>query len=365
MRFDVLQLSDLHTRDLAALEQLGSAAVVANPFAEPTFVRPATLAWAVDDLGLLVVRDGSDWLAALPVRSVRSWRSVPGRCLAGWRHSYCYLGTPLVAEGVDAEAVLTTLVRRGVREHGSLALDWIDADGPLSEPLQAALGSAQRTVVLEEFERAALHRRERPDYLEQALSSRHRREYRRKRKRLEKAVGELSLREESQDPAAYERFLELERSGWKGETGTAMASRPGHAEFFVEMCTGFARSGRLALLSLRSDGRVLAMRSDLIAGDVSFVFKVAFNERFAQSSPGIQLDIANFERFHASELTRTDSCTDPANSTLNRLWLGRRRLRSVVATPRRASGAPQYAKWRAAAAALPVRRKLKGISVKA
>jgi CelD/BcsL family acetyltransferase involved in cellulose biosynthesis len=360
MRSDVLQLSDLDRRDLAAWEQLGGAAVVANPFAEPAFVRPAARAWGVTDLGLLVVRKNGEWLAALPVRSVRSWRSVPGRCLAGWRHSYCYLGTPLVSAG-DAETILAALISQGVKLHGSMALDWIDADGPLAEPLREALASEHRTIVLEDFERAALHRRERGDYLEQALSSRHRREYRRKLKRLERKVGELSLREDSQDAASYERFLDLERSGWKGETRTALACRPGHGEFFLEMCRAFAREGRLSLMSLASDGGVVAMRSDLIASDMSFVFKVAFDESFAQFSPGIQLDIANLQRFHQSELAWTDSCTDPANATLKRLWRARRRLRSVVATSRRASAAPEYAKWRAAAAALPVRRKLKAL----
>jgi hypothetical protein len=41
------------------------------------FVLPATSAWTAGDLQLLVVRDGSDWLAALPVRRARSRRGVP------------------------------------------------------------------------------------------------------------------------------------------------------------------------------------------------------------------------------------------------------------------------------------------------
>jgi CelD/BcsL family acetyltransferase involved in cellulose biosynthesis len=358
MRSDVISISDLGRLDLAAWEELGAAAVSRNPFAEREFVLPAARGWGVDDLGVLVVRDGTQWLAALPVRSVRSWRSVPGRCLAGWRHSYCYLGTPLVAGGGDPEAILAMLIRRGLQVGGCLGLDWLDVDGPLAGALTAALASASRPVEVEQFERAALYRRDQPDYLEQTLSARHRKEYQRKLRLLEREVGELTLRDRSDDPAAYERFLELERSGWKGKAGTAMASRPGHGEFFIEMARGFARSGRFLMLSLESEQRTVAMRCDLLAGEISFNFKVAFDEQLGRFSPGIQLYIANLERFHASGRAWSDSCADADNATLNRLWFGRRGLRSVVATPRRVTRALPYVKWRLAAEALPLRRRL-------
>jgi CelD/BcsL family acetyltransferase involved in cellulose biosynthesis len=358
MRSDVLPLSALTPRDFESWRELAAAAISPNPFAEQDYVLPATRAWQLDDIGLLVVHDGDDWLAALPVRSVRRWRSVPGRCLAGWRHDYCYLGTPLVT-GDDPEGVLATLITGGLRVGGCLALDWIDADGPVGEALSSALRATSRVVVVDTFERAALNRREADDYIEHNLSSRHRREYRRKRKQLESEVGELTLREDRDDPTAYTRFLEMERSGWKGETGTAMACRPGHGEFFIEVCERFARSGRLMLQSLTNEQLTVAMRSELIGGDIGFTFKIAFDEQFARFSPGVQLELANMAQFHASGLAQTDSCTAPENATLNRLWSDRRRLRSVVATGRGASGASAYARWRAAAALLPLRRKLR------
>ena len=357
MRCDLLPISELTQPDLTAWEGLGVAAAAPNPFAEPAFVLPAAYGWGVNDLYLLVVRDGSDWYAALPVRQVRSWRGVPGRALAGWRHSYCYLGTPLVASP-DPD-VMTSLVRGGLQDNRSLALDWIDIDGPVAQTLTTVLDSESRLVVLEEFERAALYRSQSPDYLERALKARHRKDYARKLKLLERELGALELRDVSDDPDAYRRFLTLESSGWKGEAGTAMARRPRHGEFFTRMASGFERSGRFLMLALANDEHTVAMRCDLLAGGMSFNFKVAFDERFSRFSPGIQLYIANMQRFHDSGLTWSDSCADQHNATLNRLWFGRRKLRSVVATARSVAGAPAYAKWRAAAAALPLRRKLR------
>ena len=360
MRAYIRSLAELDGPDLRAWSELASQALSPNPFLEPEFVLPAARrAWRLDDVGVLTVRDGSDWLAALPVRSVRAWRGVPGRCLAAWRHTYCYLGTPLV-RGEDSEAILATLLRAGLGQADSLVLDWIDSTGPLAESLTAALAAQSRIVLVEEFERAALYRRNGNDDtgLAQLVSSRSRRSYGRKLRLLEREVGEVTIRDRSADASAYQRFLELERSGWRGEWGTAMACRPGHAEFFADFCARFADKGRLRLLSLESEQQTLAMKTDLVAGDSIFFFKPVFNEQFGRFSPGMQLELANIEGFYAGNWTMFDACTAPENQMYNKLWGGRRRLRSVVAVRRGAAGTVSYAKWRAAVAVRPLKHKV-------
>ena len=166
VRSDIVRLSDLSPADLDGWRRLAQAAIVPNPFATPEFVVPAARGLRVDDLGLLIVREDGDWRACLPIRRLRSWRGVLGACVAGWRHAYSFLGTPLV-RGDEPEALLAALLRRGIDERGCLALDWLDADGPLAGPLSAALAQTGRVVVIERFERASLHRRATADYLEQ------------------------------------------------------------------------------------------------------------------------------------------------------------------------------------------------------
>ncbi|HXD64452.1 MAG TPA: GNAT family N-acetyltransferase [Solirubrobacteraceae bacterium] len=347
MRPDMLRVSELTPGDLSAWRELAAGAVSPNPFAEPEFVLPATRAWGVDDLRLLVVREGSDWLAALPVRRARSWRGVPGDVIAAWRHDYCFLCTPLVRAVGHAEA-LATLVRGAAATSPAFSLDWVDADGPLAAPLTAALAAEARVVVVERFERAALHRSETDDYLQRGLSGRHRSGYRRRLKSLEREIGPVMLRDDSDDPEAPGRFLELERTGWKGRAGTAMACDPAHAAFFTEMGQAFAGAGRLRMLSLVCAERPIAMLCDLIARDTVYGFKIAFAEDLGHYSPGMQLQIASTQAFHDSGVARADSCTDPENATMNRLWPDRRALVSVVATRRGPAGAAAHAKWAAA-----------------
>ena len=352
---DLIQSADLEPGDIAAWEGLANRAVSPNPFLEPRFVLPAVGRLGVHGVGLLVVRNGRDWVAALPVQRAIKWRAVPGRCLASWVHLYCFLGTPLVADW-DPEAALTLLLRRGLKERACMALDLIDADGPLAESLSAALAAESRVVVLEQFERATLRRSPTCDYLEQTVSSRHRKELRRTFRNMTREFGDVKVVDRSEDASAYDEFMRLEALGWKGRRGTALGSDRGHAEFFREMCAGFAAEGRLELLSLQSDDRALAMKCNLVSGGVTFCFKIGYDEAAARFSPGIHLEVANIERFHVGSSSWSDSCAVPFNAMINRLWSGRRALQSIVSCRRGLSGALPYRRWKIAAATmLPAR----------
>jgi CelD/BcsL family acetyltransferase involved in cellulose biosynthesis len=355
MPSEILPLSDLVPRDIAAWEELAARAISPNPFMEPDYVLPATRAWQVDDVGILIVREGRDWVGAVPIREARSWRGIPGRCLTVWRHDYCYLGTPLIA-GDDPAAAIAALLHRALKDSPCMALEWIDGDGPLESPLWDTLRVGSRPVVLNRFERAAL--RSTGGDVEVRVSGSSRRNFARRRRHLEREVGLLTTRDDSADSNAYRLFLAIERSGWKGEVGTAMLCRPGHGEFFVEVCRRFAEKGRLQLLSLANDEHTVAMHCDLIAGSTMFYLHGCFDETYGRYSPGNQLELELVHHVNAGGYQLLDSCTAPDNKSLNRLWPARRRLLNVVATARRVTAAPAYAKWNAVAAALPLQRKL-------
>ena len=84
--------------------------------------------------------------------------------------------------------------------------------------------------------------------------------------------------------------------------------------------------GRLELHALRFEDQTLAVRCNLLADPGIFYFKVAYDEAFAQFSPGIRLEVESFHRFHdRPQAAWVDSCSDPNNETMNRLlqdWQG-------------------------------------------
>ncbi|MGI8728627.1 MAG: GNAT family N-acetyltransferase [Solirubrobacteraceae bacterium] len=353
MRAEIIDIAGLTARQWGAWSDLAERACVANPFNEPDFVKSAVRGLDERRVGVLAVTDRHGWRAAMPVLRVARWRRVPGRLLVAWRHRYCYLTTPLVDRD-DPEAALATLFARGAAEPGTLGLmlDWIDTDGPVGAALEAGVLRARRPLRIEGFARATLERRPSNDYVAQMVSTKRRRELRRLRSRFEDEVGPLMLYDRAGEGDAVAGFLELERSGWKARAGTAMANSSSHARFFVELCERYAATSRMQLLTLETESATVAMKCNLVAGEGIFCFKIAFDERFARFSPGIQLELANIDVFHdRKSATWMDSCAAADNAMINRLWSDRRTLQSVLIAPHGPRGALGSMLWRTARSA--------------
>ena len=319
-------VDELTDAEIFAWRELSDQAVEPNPFLDPDFVLPAAAALRPRHLGLLVATEGTDWTACLPVTRARGWRRVPLRGLVTWRHLYCYLGTPLLRP--DAGDAIARILDAGRREGPSfLGLDLLGADGPVNAQLdqaQQALGA--ESVEFGRFERATVNKRPEPDYLE--LSSKHRRELQRLRRRLEEKLGEeLEARDRSADEAAWDEFRAIEASGWKGEAGTALASS-GHGELFRELCRRFGARGALQLFALQAGSRTVAMVSCLISGRTAFAFKLGVASDLLEYSPGAQALLGYLDSFHADErLERIDSCAEPGHQFANRIFPDRRPIR--------------------------------------
>jgi hypothetical protein len=261
-----------------------------------------------------------------------------------------------VAPGAPRES-LERLVEAGLGlgSAGMLALEWVGHGGPVGEALaEIAAARSRAPVVLTAFERAGLDRRPEHSYFESTKRAHHRRELKRLGRRLSDELGApAEVRDRSDDAAAVDEFLALEASGWKGTGGTAFASIPGHGDLFRELCDGFRDSGRLQLLSLAAGDRTVAMKCNLIAGDGVFCFKIAHDESLARFSPGVQLEQGMVDVFHERmPQSWMDSCADPDNEMINRLWPDRRSF-VTYAIPK--AGVVGWASKRGVEAALRVR----------
>ena len=326
-----LPLSALEPGDVAAWRDLADNAAEPNPFFHPDFVL-ASVKGREDGL-LAVVQEGERWIACLPLRRARRWRRHPLPVLTNWLPQYTYLAVPLVA--VDAlpagtEGLVDFI--QGEQPAAAVVLDPLDADGIVTGALVARLKErGLAPLVYAHHERAALRRRPEPTYLEEAASAKRRKELRRQRRNLERDIGEVRLLDRSREPAAYDRFLALERESWKGEMGTALADAEADADFFRELGARLGESGHLQLLELRAGDQTAAMQANLIDGGTVFGFKVAFATELGRYSPGALLEVDGLGVFHDSESAmRADSCADPNNDLINALWPDRMRVQTVL-----------------------------------
>lgn len=352
VRAELVDLSEISPPEIDRWRDLASRAAEPNPFFEPEFLLPARREVGSDAVRLLVFAEDDVWQACLPVAVERMFKGP--RCLMAWQHSYLFLSTPLVDAarvGEFAEALSDAL--RARHPHRLLGMRNL-GDGIVSAAIHEAFadGKGPRLLYEEAQERATLVRRPENDYLS-AVKKRHLREMQRQRRRLgEELGGELEVVDRSDDPGAVDDFLRLEASGWKGQAGTAMAESTQAATFFASMCEAFASAGRLQMLSMQAAGRIAAMKCNISAGGTIFCFKIAHEDEFSRFSPGILLEAANIDLFHEQRHEGLmDSCAQPDNQMINRLWPDRRRLMTIALGPRGLSGsalalAGSAAQWR-------------------
>ncbi len=293
---------DALERHLSAWEVLASHAAEPNPFYEPfallaawRHLAPAglrvVLVWAPN-----VLPGQPPLLAGLfPIVRGRRYKGLPITVFSTWKHLYMYLATPLV------RAEFATLVLETF-------FGWLqNSEAVLFEWHTISSGGAFRHALIDtlnRFDSAAFHDRSytrayfRPAvdverYLERSISGKKRKELRRQERRL----GERgTLRYDHLAPggdldAWLDEFLELEAQGWKGKRGTALKDDPAALAVFRACARGAFERGRWMTLALRLDGRAIAMKCNLLAGDGAVAFKIAYDEDYARFSPGVLLEI--------------------------------------------------------------------------
>jgi CelD/BcsL family acetyltransferase involved in cellulose biosynthesis len=162
---------------------------------------------------------------------------------------------------------------------------------------------------------------DRAHYLEHALTTHRLRELQRSGRRLADRGALLFTATSEPVAAEIEEFLALEASGWKGEAGTAAASRDDTRAFLKAALAALAFEGKVSLNRLLLDGRAIAATITLRSGGAAWYWKTAYDETYARQAPGMLLTAALTEQLAAdTTIARTDSCAAEGNVVLDPLW---------------------------------------------
>jgi len=233
--------------------------------------------------------------------------------------------------------------------------DLVSGEGPFHDLLNNCLAARGRSaLVTERHGRAILRPQENSElYLRAAVRRDHRKDCRRKTRRLAER-GNLefdSLEFEGDVDTWIDEFLKLEESGWKGREGSAFACNENTENYFVAIARAAFERDRLEMLALRLDGKPVAMKCNFSSMPGSFAFKIAFDEAYADYSPGFLLEIENVRWFHAQRCFEwMDSCAAPGHPMIDRLWVDRVEIQSVLV--------PAGIAGKSMVAALPLMRSL-------
>jgi CelD/BcsL family acetyltransferase involved in cellulose biosynthesis len=326
MKVREVPISRLDAADMRRWRDLVERAREPNPCYEPEFLRPAAAALGPADMRLVVGAHKGRWIALLPIERLWVVRRLPLPALAAWTRPLTFLDTPLV-DGQHVEQAAEGLVGAltGTASGAGLLIRRL-GDGPVARALEEAGDGSAPAVRLAEYSRAAVDRRDGSDEGGTVPTSIDKRI-----RRIERAIGPVSVRDGVGEGDQIATFLALETSGWKGRNGTALARSPAQAEFFRQMAEGFSDLGRLQVLSLYAGEVLLAMKVNVIFEDTVFHLKTSYDERFARLSPGRLLELMTLHRFHENDQLRfMDSCASPSGSILDDIWPARRRMVTLL-----------------------------------
>ncbi len=287
------------------------------------------------DLRIVTARAEGRLVGLLPVLPLpRARGGLPGLGLwTGLWNPFVTSGMPLLDRSCAPEAwaaMNAALHRNGVRQLVLPLLPSTHEGRPAVEAGWNAAGIAATEIAA--HERPAIESRLTPKAYRERYSRKRRRNVEGRIKHADKlgTVVARTLPGAGEPDAAevFEAFLTLEASGWKGELGTALASRPDTAAFAREV---FRYGGDIVHLDILTvEDRAAAANFNFVVPGAIFAFKSAYDERESVLGPGVVLDHHLLCQVLEGRYARVDSCADETHRLMGE-WLERERVATFVA----------------------------------
>ncbi|MEO7169372.1 MAG: GNAT family N-acetyltransferase [Sphingomonas sp.] len=329
---EFLRLDAITPALAAEWDDLAADAAEPNAFTQRWFVAAST-PLADASVRLLAVREGGELIGLLPLAQSRRYGRLPVRHVQNWQHFHSFLGGPLLRHSREVAAWTALLAALDTDPHarGLLHLTGLVEYGSVHTALLAAANRPCDTV--HRIERALLHSDLDPDaYYATTVRKKKRKEIGRLQSRLTElgAVETRRLSPGDDLDGWIDTFLALEKSGWKGRVGSALACQPNTARFFRAALHGAHAAGNLELLRLDVADRPIAILVNFVTSPGSFSFKTAFDEDFARYSPGVLVQLANLQILNRDDIAWMDSCAAQDHPMIDSLWGQRRAIVRVT-----------------------------------
>jgi len=247
------------------------------------------------ELAVCTLRRGGDLVGVMPLRR-------DGRALRSLTNGHSPVFRPLASDAEAMEGLMAEVTSQGVSR---LELMSLPEDDPCVARLEAGVRNAPMKFLVElgyaspivntsggfdEWRKESKPRWGAP--LER---------FRRKMGRDHEA--EFSIVEAPRDlEAELDDGFAVEASGWKGEAGTAIVSRPETETFYRRIAEVFHERDELRLSRIVLDGNTAAFDFCLLHRGRLYLLKTGFDERFRRLAPGLVMRLSIIERCFESGL---------------------------------------------------------------
>ncbi|MEM9106891.1 MAG: GNAT family N-acetyltransferase [Pseudomonadota bacterium] len=324
------------------MDFLTHRAIEPNVFFAPRFMAPAMPRLEDKQIRLMIMRDEDERRSRMrflmPFSVERPGFALAAPIIRTWANSFGPLGTPLLDQEAAAETLdnlFDTLSRPELRLPSVLVIPLARLDGPFAGLLRAVAVSRGLPIAETDVQQRPMLQSplDGPDYLAQSLSTKHLRDRRRLRRRLEKE-GNLQYDIARQPDAVrhrLEEFLHLEAGGWKGRKRTALVADRYQAAFAREAVNDLASADNVRIHTLNLNDEAIASMIVFVMNGTAYTWKTAYNEDYQAYSPG-QLLVDDLTANHLDDpnIVITDSCAVPDHPVMSRLWRERCRMGTLI-----------------------------------
>jgi CelD/BcsL family acetyltransferase involved in cellulose biosynthesis len=285
-----LEVQEIHSRwDFARLEnEWNELAKRASPFSQHRFLR----IW-IDNfaprarLRILLARDHGALVGALPLMEETGFLGLPLRQWVSTANPHSCRFDLLAKDPLSVSAAFLSYL--AVSDGWDVLRINDIPEGGGGWHIQELAKAAQLPVgIWESLRSPYLPLPSAYSTLEQGLHGKFRSNLRRRRRRLAER-GEVIVERVTGGPeleARLEEGFELERAGWKGDRGTAIAQDGATRGFYSELARCAAYAGELSLFFLRLNGRAVAFQYGLLINRRYHLLKPAYDEELSECSPG-------------------------------------------------------------------------------
>jgi hypothetical protein len=357
MKLRTAALAALEPEDIDRWTQLRHRAIDPYPGIDPRVLVPA--ARTRDDAHgstLLLIEDGDELLLLMPFVVETRVERFPLKVISS-RDPFLVNESawhfPLVdrVRAVEAFAfLLSQLTRLGLP--GLIEFDQFPGDGPLWDALVVATAASRTPRLLRDTTEFAWTKGKpalgadasvvaqaddaAPSFVVEHSPTQTRRR-RRQARALEQRVGvPLRMKHCADDPMALETFMDLQAAGWKGDTARGgKGLRVTHFDgWFSQVADNFRADDDLFIDAMIGGSDVIYMRVCLRVENGVFSYADAYDERFADFSPGALGRIAcNNLNLHGRAASFFDPNMDARYVESSRLYSDRRPHSKILVAP--------------------------------
>jgi CelD/BcsL family acetyltransferase involved in cellulose biosynthesis len=263
---------------------------------------------AHNELRVFVARDeGRAVLVAPFMKSRRAQKGLPVDCLTFIEHPEAQIADILLARSQQSsralEALLKFLVNVQVADWHLLSLDKIPQGSPTLELLAASAESCSSRFEVKSSHEALFIPLvgDWQAYLN-TRSPRFRKTLRNVVNRIERlgAVEVKCYSGQEVNDQTIEKLFSVSDSSWKVADGVAITSQTHRMRFFEDLLLAVAQRGDVRVWMLEVNGAAIASEIQVIDGPTVYALRSDYDERYADSSPGMYLQVEILQQLFRS-----------------------------------------------------------------